>query len=370
MINETKAPAGGGGGERGNDAQTGWKAPEAYTTIATSAKVGRMARSAFAARISRAEFLDLIEPLCPKENRRERDGNFRAGRSGGFVADLNAKTWFDHRANKGGGVLDAVIELGYAQDYAEAALWLMNGEILAADPDRILRNREAAENGDAAAAEVRRRNADTAKRLWSKAIPLCPENLAGTYLKNARALPPPWPSSLRFLPRCWCGPLGGERPALIGGVSKLAAPDDVFAVQRIFLEPPGRKCADLESPKMSLGPIAGGGVILGDVRDALVVAEGIESALSAGRALGLPAVAVLGASNLVRLEIPDTVQRVVIAPDRDEGGTGERHARALGVKLARRGLRVALAWAPDGLNDWNDWTMREAAKITEAAHAH
>ena len=32
-------------------------------------------------------------------------------------------------------------------------------------------------------------------------------------------------------------------------------------------------------------------------------------------------------------------------------------------------LGVSLAWAPDGLNDWNDWTMREAAKITEAACA-
>jgi len=328
-----------------------------------------MTASDIRARISRDDFAALIDPLMPAEGRSERNGKIRAGHNGRFVADLNAKTWFDHRANKGGGVLDAVIELGYARDFSEAADWLLTNDWVEADPDRIARNREAAAKDDADAAEARARKAENAKRLWNQSHPVHPATLGGAYLATARALPPPWPAKLRFLAQCFCGPLNGRRPALIGGVSKLSAPDGVFAVQRIFLEPPGRKCAELENPKMSLGPIAGGGVILGDVRDALVIAEGIESALSAGRALGLPAVAVLGASNLGRLEIPDTITRVIIAPDRDEGGTGEHHARALGVKLARRGVRVALAWAPDGLNDWNDWTMREAAKTMEATHA-
>ncbi|MBU6371401.1 MAG: toprim domain-containing protein [Alphaproteobacteria bacterium] len=321
------------------------------------------------AQISRDAFATLIDPLMPPDHRREKNGKCRAGHNGGFVADLNARTWFDHRTGKGGGVLDAVIELGYARDRAEAADWLLTNDYLEADPERMARNREAAAKDEADAAEARARNAKHALRDWAKAKAVHRATLGGVYLEKTRALRPPWGPSLRFLARCYCGPLRGERPALIGGVSKLSAPHDVIAIQRIFLEPPGRKCSELEKPKLSLGPITGGGVILGDVRDALVIAEGIESALSASRALGLPAVAVLGASNLPKLEIPDTVRRVVIAPDRDEGGTGERHARALGVELARRGVSVALAWAPDGLNDWNDWTMREAAKITEAAYA-
>lgn len=321
------------------------------------------------AKISRDDFATLIDPLMPPDHRREKNGKCRAGHNGRFVADLNARTWFDHQANKGGGVLDAVIALGHARDFAEAAEWLTTEGFLEADPERIERNREAAAKDDADAAQERARKMEMARKAWRERRPLHPSTLAGAYLAKTRALPPPWPSSLAFAPKCYCGPVRERRPALLAAVAKLSAPDDVFAVQRIFLEPPSRKCGDLESPKMSLGPIAGGGVILGDVRDALVIAEGIESALSASRALGLPAVAVLGASNLPKLEIPDTVRRVVIAPDRDEGGTGERHARALGVELARRGVSVALAWAPDGLNDWNDWTMREAAKITEAAYA-
>ncbi len=110
-------------------------------------------------------------------------------------------------------------------------------------------------------------------------------------------------------------------------------------------------------------------MIIGDVSDAIVVAEGIESALSAGRALNMPAIATLGASNLMKLEVPDTIRRIIIAPDRDKGGTGERHARALGERLAQRGLSVALAWAPDDLGDWNEYDMRKAAGIKEATYA-
>jgi hypothetical protein len=314
-------------------------------------------------------FEDLLRACGPTERQRLTNGKYRAGGSGYFTGDVPTRTWADHKTGESGGVLDLLIYGHHARDYAEAADWLRSKGHLEADPERIKRNGDAAATDKADVAQERARKIEIARKAWRECRPLHPSTLASVYLAKARALPPPWPSSLAFAAKCYCGPVREKRAALLAAVAKLSAPDDVFAVQRIFLEPPGRKCTDLESPKMSLGPIAGGGVILGDVRDALVVAEGIESALSASRALGLPAVAVLGASNLTKLEIPDTITRVIIAPDRDEGGTGERHARALGVKLARRGVSVALAWAPDGLNDWNDWTMREAAKITEAAYA-
>lgn len=328
-----------------------------------------MTASDIKAQITADVFEDLLRECGPAERQRLDNGKYRAGDSGHFTADVPTRTWTDHKTGERGGVLDLLVYARRARDRAEAADLLRTKGHLEADPERIERNREAAAKDEADAAQARARKIERAKKIWKSRRPLHPATLGGVYLAKARALPPPWPSSLAFAPKCYCGPLEGERPALIGGVSKLSAPGDMIGVQRIFLEPPGRKCSELDKPKMSLGEIGGGGVILGDVRDALVIAEGIESALSAGRALGLPAVAVLGASNLGRLEIPDTITRVIIAPDRDEGGTGERHARALGVKLARRGVRVSLAWAPDGLNDWNDWTMREAAKITEAAHA-
>jgi putative DNA primase/helicase len=124
-------------------------------------------------------------------------------------------------------------------------------------------------------------------------------------------------------------------------------------VQRTWLAEPGRKAA-LATPKAALGAIGGCGVVLGEIADAVVIAEGLESALSASVALGLPAVAALGCANLRRLAIPDRVRRVVIAPDRDASGAGERAARDLGQTLIKRGCSAALAWPPAPFADWND----------------
>lgn len=86
-----------------------------------------------------------------------------------------------------------------------------------------------------------------------------------------------------------------------------------------------------------------------------MVGEGIESAASAARMIGLPAWAAVSAGNLAKgLELPSVVRRVVIAVDPDL--PGETAAREAADRWGRAGLRVQLAH-PTGGGDFND-TLR------------
>jgi hypothetical protein len=182
----------------------------------------------------------------------------------------------------------------------------------------------------------------------------CP---ASAYLIS-RAIEPPYPDALRFAVT-WNSEARRRLPALVAAVTMVETPDAVRAVQRIYLQN-GRK-ADVPTPKKALGPIAGAGVVLGDVRDAMVIAEGVETALSASRLIGFPAVATLGAANMRGLVVPTRVRRVVIAADRDEKAVGERAARDLGERLAARGVDARIAFPPEGFKDFNDAAQARAA---------
>jgi hypothetical protein len=83
-------------------------------------------------------------------------------------------------------------------------------------------------------------------------------------------------------------PEGGRYPAMIALVVDGAG--KVIAVHRTFLTREGRK-ANLQPVKASLGPVWGGAIRLNDQepRRPLVIAEGIETAASAGKLMDAPA---------------------------------------------------------------------------------
>ena len=64
----------------------------------------------------------------------------------------------------------------------------------------------------------------------------------------------------------------------------------------LYLLPNGAGKATAQPSKRTLGRLQGGGVWLGEVMDTVVVAEGIETALSVQCATGIPAVATLSAT--------------------------------------------------------------------------
>jgi hypothetical protein len=126
------------------------------------------------------------------------------------------------------------------------------------------------------------------------------------------------------------------------------------AVHRTWLRADGLGKADIDPPKAMLGAVTGGAVRLADGFGPLVVAEGIETALSlASGLLRTPATvwAALSTSGIRGLHLSPTASRLTIAPDGD--APGREAANALAERAHALGWQVSLLPAPDG-RDWND----------------
>ena len=136
-----------------------------------------------------------------------------------------------------------------------------------------------------------------------------------------------------------------------------------FAVHRTYLLPDGSGKAAIDPQKAMLGSVLGGAVRLSDASDTLVMAEGIETALSLSCGLlRRPATiwAALSTSGLRSLFLPLKTARLTIAPDGDDAGRAA--ANALAERAHALGWTVSLLPAPDG-HDWNDILyMKGAAK--------
>jgi putative DNA primase/helicase len=122
-----------------------------------------------------------------------------------------------------------------------------------------------------------------------------------------------------------------------------------------FLTPDGRTNHrnDKGNVRRTHGSQKGGWIQLGalDPERPLIVAEGVETALSASQLTGFPAIAVLSAVNYVSVW-PPKLPELVIAADRDEAG--EKQAENAAASWAAKGRTVRIAFPPEGYNDWND----------------
>jgi len=143
---------------------------------------------------------------------------------------------------------------------------------------------------------------------------------------------------------------GPFRPALLAAIR---GPDGALcAVEVTYLAGDGAR-ARLRLPRKTIGVLPPGAAVrLDPAGSALLVAEGVFSALSASERFGLPAWALLSTSNLRAWTPPSGVRRVLIAADR--GADGERSARVLAERLRTLGVRVRLAWPPAPFGDWNE----------------
>ncbi|MEM1346009.1 MAG: toprim domain-containing protein [Pseudomonadota bacterium] len=217
-----------------------------------------------------------------------------------------------------------------------------------------------------------------ARAIWEASEPLA-GSLAERYLR-ARAIAVARPLSLRFHPRC---PLGSaaQCPAMVGAI--VAEGGGLIGVQRTFLAEPGRK-AGLAQPKLTLGSMAGGAVRLSAGQGPLVVAEGIETALSvlerlAGEAPRVWAALSAGVqlrpkpkpgqaqhpprrpmAGMAGLHLPpldgSASDTLIVASDND--AVGRKGAALLIARAEALGWHAQIQAPPEGHKDWN-----------EAAHA-
>jgi putative DNA primase/helicase len=190
-----------------------------------------------------------------------------------------------------------------------------------------------------------------AQRLWDAARDARRSPVV-IYLRSRGITIPP-PATLRWLPTC-PHPNGVRLPAMVARVENVDR--ELIGIHRTFLRPDGTGKATLEPVKASLGPIAGGCVRLAPVSPGgwLVIAEGLETALSVEQGTGLPAWSALSAGGLERLILPSGARRVVIAADHDQSGVGERAARNAGQRWLSEGREVRLTLPDKPGADFND----------------
>lgn len=120
------------------------------------------------------------------------------------------------------------------------------------------------------------------------------------------------------------------------------------ALHRSFIRPNGSGKADVDPPRASVGPAAGGVVMLGARADdrPLLRGEGIETAASAAALIGGTPWAAISAGNLARLALPPSARDIVIAADHDPAGEVAAWAAATRGRSEGRTVRVAFPDRP------------------------
>ena len=201
-------------------------------------------------------------------------------------------------------------------------------------------------------------------KSWRNAAPFFRGTVADLYLeRRGIKLTDDERGRLRFSPALWHWPSQTRWPAMLARVS-LATGDEI-ATHQTFVEPDGGGKAPLGKQARLFaagGKTLGGGVWFGeaDPRQEFIVAEGIESLLSALRISGVAAgCAALSEIGIRRLALPLGARRVRIFADHDPLGQGVAAAREAGRRWLAEGRAVAVSIAARVGHDANDvWRKR------------
>jgi phage/plasmid primase-like uncharacterized protein len=144
--------------------------------------------------------------------------------------------------------------------------------------------------------------------------------------------------------------IGCQRwPALTAAIQDING--NFVGITCVALAPDGTK-APIAKPKRTYGILRGNAVHLAEPDDQLILAEGVETALSVAQVTGVPAWAALGVNNLEVINLPPTIREVLIAADADQ--IGLRAAQRAGRRLAAKGYGVRIAVPEPGYADFND----------------
>lgn len=195
---------------------------------------------------------------------------------------------------------------------------------------------------------------DEARAIWKGSSPVA-GTLAEAYLRS-RALHLTIPDSIRFSSLRY-GSRGPVHPVLVAAVT--SATDELIGVQRTYLRSDGLGKLDVDKPKLSLGRVSGGAIRCAPWAAKLVVAEGLEDALSLQQVLGQSVWCAAGASMLPSMAFPAGVRSVMIGGDNDVAGRAA--ARKAADNFALRGLEAGMFFPLDA-KDFNAELM-EGSRI-------
>lgn len=187
-------------------------------------------------------------------------------------------------------------------------------------------------------------------KIWNECLS-SKTSVVETYLKG-RGYTGSISASLRYHPNLFHTDTQLHYPAMVAAVKRWPE-NDIVGIHRTYLKRDGSGKADIEYNKMMLGTTSGGAVRLVEVGQKLILAEGIETALSLYLATGLPTWATLSTSGMVNVLVPplDVTQEIIIAADNDM--PGRKAANKLADRLLKNGYRVSIIMPPEGM-DFND----------------
>lgn len=215
------------------------------------------------------------------------------------------------------------------------------------------------------------RNARRLRRLWRESEPLdlWRHYLAARYFKarGLEVVADP-PRDLRYHSQLEYWSPVGDRPQLVGRfpalLAVIRAPDgEPVGLHRAYLAPDGAGKADVASPRKLCPParlngLRAAAMRLHTARTEIAVAEGLETALAVRQATGRPTWSCISAHGLASVDLPASVEDVLIAADNDRAG--RQAAGNLARRLTREG-RIARVAIPDEPGaDWLDVIQREA----------
>lgn len=313
-----------------------------------------------------------MKGLCPFH--KERHGSFYVIEAKGF--------WHCFGCGKSGDAVRWVREVTDAKDFAEAVEFLAARCGLSQTGPSLNAKPIVQRDGEEALADNRGRKVEGAREIWARHQIATDWTAAGHYLRQARRIRIAIPPTIGFI-HDLAHPFlrrGIGFPAMVAPIQ--AVDRKIVGVHCTYLAPggagkmacpPGFDPEDWKS-KIMRGACWQGAIRLTPIEDLVVIAEGIETALSVLQALfdeevGCPhidgePVAVWAAGSLGNMGavlLPDGVREVILAADGDgkipDAGTDQPHpedlilAAAARHRDAGRNVRIARPPADEDFND-------------------
>jgi putative DNA primase/helicase len=208
---------------------------------------------------------------------------------------------------------------------------------------------------------------DAMNKLWRSGAAVDPNDPVGRHLYRRTGMTS-FPSCLRTAYHVrYQSDCTSFHPAMIAMVS---GPDGApSTLHRTYLTNDGRKAPVIEPRRLMPGIIAKGAAIrLGPAGDALGIAEGIESALSASALFGVPCWAAVSAGMLTAWQPPPETKRIIIFGDNDPSYAGQAAAYALARRLGSDERVVEVQIPAEVGADWNDVHQSHRLDLAVADH--
>jgi phage/plasmid primase-like uncharacterized protein len=289
----------------------------------------------------------LIAAQTPKDwfpNARQNGLSLRVGDLQGSAGSslwicLRTGRWCDHATGEGGNDLISLYAATYCLSQSEAKRELEGDGFF-----RAVEVPKAPKTSKVLSAE----KFAYITSLWASSVPA--QGTAVEVYLRSRAIDMAVPQDIRALSMLYHTPSQQEFPAMLAAV-RHGRSGELTAVHRTWLKPDGSGKACIEPNRMMLGQVMGGALPLSAAAPEMIIAEGIETALSVMQMTGVSTWAALSTSGLKGLALPPVAQNVTIACDNDPAGLNA--ANDVAEKWTKEGRDVCLAIPP--LNkDFND----------------